>query len=111
MATLELMAEKPPMMLDQDGVIRVGGTRVSIDTVLAAFQNGCTPEAIQSKYPSLHLTHVYGAITYYLNHTCEIDDYLAIRRVAIEAAEREIEERFPSEGVRERLLARRLAKL
>ena len=110
MTHLELLAEKPPLLQDEDGVIRVGGTRVRLDTVIGAFQNGCTPEAIQDKYSSLAITDIYAVITYYLRHREEIETYLAERRLQIEEAEREIEARFPSAGVRERLLARRTAK-
>ena len=110
MAALELVAEKPPLVKDQDGVFRVGGTRVTLDTVIGAYQNGCTPETIQDKYPSVHLTDIYSVISYYLRYREEIDSYLAQRRLQIEEAEREIETRFPSAGVRDRLLARRAAK-
>jgi uncharacterized protein (DUF433 family) len=110
MATLEIVAEKPPLVKDKDGVFRVGGTRVRLDTVIAAYLNGCTPETIQDKYPSLTLPDIYAVVTYYLRHEKEMDDYLALRRPAIEEAEREMEERFPSANVRERLIARRTAK-
>ena len=35
--TLSIDREKPPLAADQDGVIRVGGTRVTLDTLIAAF--------------------------------------------------------------------------
>lgn len=111
MATLELVAEMPPLMKDEDGVFRISGTRVRLDTVIGAFQNGCTPETIQDKYPSLPLTEIYAVITYYLRHQNEIETYLAQRRLPMAEAEQEIETRFPSAGVRERLLARQAAKL
>ncbi len=107
---LELVAEMPPLSKDGDGVFRVGSTRVRLDTVIGAFQNGCTPETIQDKYPALTLTDIYAVITYYLRHRAEMETYLAERRSQIEEAEREIEARFPSAGVRVRLLARRAAK-
>jgi uncharacterized protein (DUF433 family) len=105
-----LTAMKPPIEKDVDGVYRVGGTRVRLETVIGAFQNGCTPEEILYKYPSLNLTDIYAVITYYLQHRAEIEGYMAERRLLMEEAEREIEARFPSAGVRERLLARRAAK-
>ena len=110
MATLEFVAEKPPVSKDVDGVFRVGGTRVRLDTVIEAFQNGHTPEAIFDKYPSLSLSDIYAVIAYYLQHRIEVEDYLEQRRLQSEEAEREIEERFPSAGLRERLLARRVTK-
>ena len=67
-----LVAEPPPMAMDDDGVIRVGGTRVRLDSVVGAFHNGCAPEEILLKYPSLNLTDIYAVITYYLWHRDEI---------------------------------------
>jgi len=60
----------------QDGAYRVKGTRVSLDSVVYAFQRGASPESIVSSFPSLTLEQVYGAITYYLAHEQEIDEYL-----------------------------------
>lgn len=37
MAALELVAEKPPLLKDEDGIFRVGGTRVRLDTVISHF--------------------------------------------------------------------------
>jgi len=104
-----LMAEAPPLQRDTDGVFRVGGTRVRLETIITAFENGCTPEEILLKYPSLALRDIYAVITYNLQHPEAVAEYLAERRLLIEQTEREIEERFPSAGVCERLLARRKA--
>jgi uncharacterized protein (DUF433 family) len=62
--------------MDEHGVLRVGNSRVMIDSVIAAFRNGHSPEAIRSQYPALRLEEVYGAITYCLAHVLEIDAYL-----------------------------------
>jgi uncharacterized protein (DUF433 family) len=103
-----LVATPPPLARDSDNVMRVAGTRVRLETVLTAFQQGSTPETIADKYPVLHLTDIYAVITYYLQHQAEVDGYLAQRRRQIAEADREIALRFPSTGVRERLLARRV---
>lgn len=102
-----LVAEPVPLKADQDGVLRVGGTRVTLDTIVGAFDNGSSPEEILLKYPSLRLTDIYAVITYYLWHQAAVDAYLEQRRLAGEDSRREVESRFPSKGVRERLLARR----
>ena len=108
MAIVEtLIAEPPPLYATDDGVVRITGTRVSLDTVIGAFQNGCTPEQIVYKYPSLTLADVYAVITYYLRHKQEVEAYLAQQHQETEEIRREVEERFSSHGVRERLLARR----
>ncbi|HZL37514.1 MAG TPA: DUF433 domain-containing protein [Tepidisphaeraceae bacterium] len=57
---------------DQDGVMRVGKTRVMLDSVAAAYGQGHSPESIRAQYPSLTLEEVYGAITYMLAHSEEV---------------------------------------
>jgi len=104
--SLPLTADPPPLTTGDDGVVRVGGTRVTLDTVVEAFREGLTPEEIQQQYPSLGLTHVYSAITYYLHHRSEVEDYLEERARQRAEVRREVEERFDPTGIRERLLAR-----
>jgi uncharacterized protein (DUF433 family) len=95
---------------DEGGVIRVVGTRVRLDTVIGAFHDGCCPEEIRLKYPTLSLPDIYAVITYYLWHREEVDAYLEERTRIAEEVRRETEAKFPPEGIRERLLARRAAK-
>lgn len=61
---------------DEHQVMRVGSTRVMLDSVVAAFQQGHSPEAIRAAYPSLSLEEVYGAIAYCLAHPDEISAYM-----------------------------------
>lgn len=61
---------------DEQGVMRVGNTRVSLDSLVASFEQGASPETIQQQYPALSLEMVYGAITYYLAHTESVQQYL-----------------------------------
>ena len=61
---------------DEHGVLRVGSTRVMLDSVLAAFHNGHSAETIAQQYPALSLEEVYGAITYYLANQADVDHYL-----------------------------------
>jgi uncharacterized protein (DUF433 family) len=102
-----LIAEPPPLYATDEGVVRIKGTRVSLDTVIGAFQNGSTAEQIAYKYPSLNLADIYAVITYYLRHRQEVDAYLVQQRQETENIRQEVEERFSPSGVRERLLARR----
>ena len=95
-----------PLTVDANGVLRVGDTRVTFDTVLTAFADGATAEEIVQQYPSLHLADVYSVIGYYLRHTAEIDVYLQQRHRQRETVWQQNEERFDPHGVRERLLAR-----
>jgi uncharacterized protein (DUF433 family) len=64
--TLLLETTPLPLATDNDGVIRVTGTRISLDLVVEVFQDGATPEEIAIQYPSLSLPVVYAVISYYL---------------------------------------------
>jgi uncharacterized protein (DUF433 family) len=96
-----------PLLTDSTGVIRVGGTRVTLDTVVGAFCNGATAEEIVQQYPSLNLADVYYVIGYYLRRTTEVEAYLEARKVDAESLQKRNEARFDPQGVRARLLARR----
>ena len=98
-----------PLIADADNVVRVANTRVTLDTVIAAFREGATPETIAQQYPSLALADVYAVIGYYLNHRPEVHAYLQQREQAAARIRQGNESRFDPDGVRERLLARRQA--
>src|SRR5919109_103381 len=107
---LVVTAQPIPLTTDSDGVVRVGNTRVTLDTIVAAFREGATPETIAQQYPSLALADVYAVIGYYLNHRPEVHAYLQQREQDANRIRQENEARFDPDGVRERLLARRQAK-
>jgi uncharacterized protein (DUF433 family) len=96
-----------PIETDADGVIRVGGTRVTLDTLVAAFNEGATAEEIVLQYPSLALGDVYAVIGYYLHNRADVEQYLERRREEASRVRRENEARFDPNGIRDRLLARR----
>ena len=99
--------ERVPIQTDADGVIRVGGTRITLDTVVAAFDAGATAEEIVQQYPSVALADVYSVITYYLRHRGEVEEYLTDRRQQAAEIRAQNEQRFDPSGLRARLLARR----
>jgi uncharacterized protein (DUF433 family) len=72
-------AEAPPIREDADGALRVGSSRVLLEFVIHAFQDGATPEAIVQRYSTLALPDVYAVIAYFLRHRSEIEAYLAER--------------------------------
>jgi len=106
---MSLVIEAPPVPLrtDEQGVMRVGRTRVPLDTVVYAFNQGASPEEIVLSYTTLILADVYAIINYYLHNRAEVDVYLRQRETEAERMKTENEQRFPQEGIRERLLARR----
>ena len=107
MAT-QIQTIAPPLVKNSDGDILVGGTRVVLDTVVAAHLEGHPPEEIVTQYPALQLADVYTAIGYFLQHKTEVEAYLQERRQLSEKVRRENEVRFPAAGIRERLSSRRV---
>jgi uncharacterized protein (DUF433 family) len=105
--SLKVDPEPVPLTIGEDGVVRVGRTRVTLDTVVAAFDEGATPEEIAQRYPTLDLPDVYSVVTYYLKHPEDVRDYLIARQRDSERVRRDNERRYPPLGVRERLLKRR----
>ncbi|MCA1592594.1 MAG: DUF433 domain-containing protein [Acidobacteria bacterium] len=67
-----------------EGAYRVAESRVSLDSVVYAFRRGASPESIQRSFPALALEQIYGAITFYLAHQEEIDQYLLAGEVEFE---------------------------
>ena len=55
----------------------LGGSRVSVDSLIYAFRDGLSPEAIAREcFPTLSLEQIYGAITFYLANRAELDAHL-----------------------------------
>src|SRR5437879_540048 len=61
---------------DEQGARRIGQTRVSLDSVVIAYQQGHSAETIRQQYPTLTLEEVYGAITFYLANRADVESYL-----------------------------------
>jgi len=96
--------ERIPLIQDERGTVLIGETRVTLDVVMEAYDQGATPEQIVQRFGELRLDDVYAVITYYLRHTSEVRAYLADR--ARHAQElREAVESDPGNRIfRERLL-------
>jgi uncharacterized protein (DUF433 family) len=99
--------ESIPLVLGDDGVMRVGGTRVTLETVLSAFAEGATAEEIAQRYPSISLADAYQVIGYCLRHASELEPYLQRRRRDVSETKRSNESIWPPIGIRDRLTARR----
>ena len=91
------------MARDEDGVIRVGGTRVTLETVASAFNEGGAPEDITPRYPVLRLPNVYSILGYYLDNRDEIDQHLESQAIQFETERTNSWSRVETEAVRERL--------
>ncbi len=107
---LVIASEPVPLETNVDGVVQVGKTRVTLDTVVAAFKQGMTAEEIVYRYPSLKLADVYATIAFYLNHQQEVETYLQQRQKQAQEVRKMNEAKFDPQGLRDRLLARQAEK-
>ena len=105
--TFSIEIQPVPLRVDSDGVIRVKNTRVTLDTIVAAFLDGATAEEIAYQYPSVNLPDIYSVIAYYLQRRTDIEEYLEQRQQQANTVRQKNEDQFAPDGVRDRLLARR----
>jgi uncharacterized protein (DUF433 family) len=106
-----IQAVDVPLFDDGQGGLRVTGTRVLLERIAHAFEDGATPEGIVERYDTLHLADVYAVLTWYLRHKTEVEDYLHKRAEEAQAIRRTIEASQPDRtALRARLMARRAQK-
>jgi len=104
----ELVTTLPaPLKAWEDGTIRVGSSRVLLDLVVHHFKQGATAEQIQHSFPSVTLRDIYGAIFYYLEHTEEVETYLASQMTQAEEIEQTLRNTQGPNCVQKRLEERR----
>lgn len=87
---LVLEHETPPLREDRTGSVRVGNSRVLLETVVRAFQDGASPESIVKRYSTLSLSDVYNTIGYYLRHQDAVEAYLSHRERLAESVQQHL---------------------
>ena len=103
---VKFQAIAPPLRWDEAGGIRIGQSRVTIDSLLASYHMGSTPEEIAVQYPVLQLEDIYATITYYLTHRQQVDKYLEQRRQKAQQQRQKLDQKYNLVGMRQRLLDR-----
>ncbi len=108
---MTISADPVPLHVDASGTIRVAGTRLTLESLLALYQQGRgkTPEEIVACFDGIALADVYAVLSYYLHHQVEVDTYLAQQEAASEAVWRDLEEEGPAKAnpFRERVFSQR----
>ena len=100
-----------PLRTDADNTIRIGQTRVPLETLMHSWNSGSSPEEIVEAFPALHLDDVYAVIAYVLRHPDQIKTYLEESKEAEKVALENLKTWFPpSEHLRNKVLARAKAK-
>jgi uncharacterized protein (DUF433 family) len=108
---MPLQSVAVPLFEDEQGGLRVIGTRVLLERIVHGFEDGATPECIVQSYDTLQLADVYAVLTWYLRNKGEVEDYLSRREKEAATIRRTIEARQPDRAeLRARLMARRAQK-
>jgi len=86
------------------GAVRVGDSRVTLDTVINAYRQGFSAEDIVGRFPDLGLEEVYGVLLLYLRHRETIDAYVDERNATAEKYRIQWETKPDQRQLRDRLL-------
>jgi uncharacterized protein (DUF433 family) len=105
-----LHSDPLPLRVDETGTIRIGSSRVTLDVLLADYRSGMSPEEIVHQLDTLDLADVHFAISYYLRHRDEVDEYLRQRRAHADELRQRIEADQPDRTNLKAELSARLAK-
>jgi len=94
-----------------EGVLRIAGTRVTLDSIIQAFHDGATPEEIGQDFPALSLAQVYDVLAFCLSHVEAVSAYRAEQARHAAAIRQEVHAQHASflVSLRQRLIARRTA--
>lgn len=103
---LAVQTDPTPLRTDEDGVVRIGNTRVMLERVVYAFDDGASAEEIAARFPALTLADVHASLAYILRHRAAIDAYMKEVEAKAADAHRMMEERSPQQGLRDELKRR-----
>jgi uncharacterized protein (DUF433 family) len=104
---LAIHQDPVPLRVDEEGTIRVGNTRITLDVLLSDYRRGMTPNQIVEQLDSLTVDDVHGALAHYHRHKDELDAYLKDRAEDPASRQREIEDTQPTfDQIKSRILAR-----
>jgi uncharacterized protein (DUF433 family) len=101
------LTQAVPLTRGEDGVLRVTGSRVSLDSIIHQFKGGATAEQIQEDFPSLRLADIYSVIAWYLQQTGAVEDYLREQDRMARDIRRDVEKEFETGELRARIRQRR----
>lgn len=99
-----------PIRTDEHGSIRVGGTRVLLEVIIACHQRGETPEEIHEGFPTVKLADIYAVITYYLENRELVDEYIHQQDEEGERIRQKLEHEHPEVFTLQDNLKERFAK-
>jgi uncharacterized protein (DUF433 family) len=93
--------QEMPLVVSEDGTIRIAGTRVSLESVVHHYEQGASAEEIVLRFPVLRLADVHSCLAYYLNHQEQIQQYMTRQQQRAD----ELRERIAADPAQQRGLA------
>lgn len=107
---LTIEPEAPPLDVLENGSVRIAGTRIGLEHIVANYLAGWSPERMVDEYSTLELADVHAVIAYYLHHRDEVDRYVAEQNERAERIREDIERAGIGGAVlRDKLIQRRNA--
>jgi uncharacterized protein (DUF433 family) len=98
-----------PLTRIEDGTLRVTGTRIPIDNIVHAYNQGETAEQFRESFPTVSVADFHAVVAYYLQHRELIDRYLHRRQQEADELRQTIEREHPWDDLREKLIKHREA--
>jgi uncharacterized protein (DUF433 family) len=80
-----------PLVVTEQGTMRIRGSRVSLDSIVHHFKLGATAEQMVHSFPSLQLGDVYSSIAYYLTNRSEVETYLEQQNLGADDLQHQLE--------------------
>lgn len=77
--TLSRYVTRNSEILSREPIIT--GTRTSVRAIVGLWQQDITPEEILNHLPHLTLAQAFDALSFYLDHQAEIDEYIERNQV------------------------------
>lgn len=93
--------------VDEGGGLKVANSRVSLDSVVYAFNRGEDAAEIQRNFDTLTLAEVHAAISYYLHYKAKVDKYLEEQDALFERLRAESNARPEVRQMRDKIYARK----
>jgi len=63
----------------------IKNTMTPVRVIVQMWQTGISPEEISDRFPHLSLSQIFDALSYYLDHPAEINDYIAGDRLSVDS--------------------------
>jgi len=95
---------------EPDGTVRLKGSRITLDTLIALFKRGETLNEIRQGFPSLSRTQVTQTLNWYLDNQESAEDYFEARKFQADALRNKIES-DPQNVVLRKILRKRREQL